>query len=83
MQNTHATYAKSKTSLHVFFNNNNNNNKNKNGVNINSSGTKKISTGQGDDLFKTLELKDEALLQAQTAVSSLESALESAVTNLE
>lgn len=83
MQNRHVTYAKSKTSLHVFFNNNNNNNKNKNGVNINSSGTKKISTGQGDDLFKTLELKDEALLQAQTAVSSLESALESAVTNLE
>lgn len=84
LRNRHdVTYAKSKTSLHLFFNNNNNNNKNKNGVNINSSGTKKISTGQGDDLFKTLELKDEALLQAQTAVSSLESALESAVTNLE
>mmetsp|Transcript_14686 Transcript_14686/g.30051 ORF Transcript_14686/g.30051 Transcript_14686/m.30051 type:complete len:587 (-) Transcript_14686:145-1905(-) len=35
------------------------------------------------DLLKTLELKDEALIQAQTAVSSLETALESAVTNLE
>jgi len=35
------------------------------------------------DLYRTLELKDEALTQAQLAVSSLESALESAVTNLE
>ena len=39
--------------------------------------------GSSVDLFKTLELKDEALMQAQTAVSSLESALDSAVTNLE
>ena len=36
-----------------------------------------------DDLFKTLELKDEALMQMITAVSSLEKAQESAVTNLE
>jgi len=35
------------------------------------------------DIFKTLELKDEALVQAQSAVNSLESALDSAVSNLE
>eukprot|EP00584_Thalassiosira_punctigera_P026591 CAMPEP_0172577786 /NCGR_PEP_ID=MMETSP1067-20121228/138407_1 /TAXON_ID=265564 ORGANISM="Thalassiosira punctigera, Strain Tpunct2005C2" /NCGR_SAMPLE_ID=MMETSP1067 /ASSEMBLY_ACC=CAM_ASM_000444 /LENGTH=648 /DNA_ID=CAMNT_0013370477 /DNA_START=221 /DNA_END=2166 /DNA_ORIENTATION=+ len=39
--------------------------------------------GGGVDLFKTLELKDQALVQAQSAVSSLEKALGSAVTNLE
>lgn len=39
--------------------------------------------GDSVDLFKTLELKDEALVQAQSAVSSLEKALGSAVTNLE
>lgn len=39
--------------------------------------------GGSVDLYKTLELKDEALTQAQIAMSSLESALESAVTNLE
>ena len=69
-----ATYAatktsRSKTSLNVFYSNNQPNNAPK--------------SGNGEDLVKTLELKDEALLQAQTAVSSLETALESAVTNLE
>jgi serine/threonine protein kinase len=71
-----STYAarRSSTSLNVFFNNNKPNFNNNN---------KTPPSGSGDDLVKTLELKDEALLQAQTAVSSLESALESAVTNLE
>jgi hypothetical protein len=69
-------YTKStSTSLSVFFNNNK--------PTANNTSKKSSSGSSGDDLFKTLELKDEALLQAQTAVSSLESALESAVTNLE
>jgi len=64
------TRRRTSTSLNVFFNNN-------------SKSTNNGTPEKGEDLFKTLELKDEALLQAQTAVSSLESALESAVTNLE
>jgi len=69
-----ATSTATSTSLSVFFNN-----KPKSNNTSNKSG----SSNSGEDLFKTLELKDEALLQAQTAVSSLESALESAVTTLE
>ncbi|KAL7501025.1 hypothetical protein ACHAWT_010610 [Skeletonema menzelii] len=74
-----SSYAarRSSTSLNVFFNNN------KPNFNNNKTPKNTSPTGSGDDLVKTLELKDEALLQAQTAVSSLESALESAVTNLE
>ena len=64
----------SSTALHVFYSNNKEvSETNNNNVNVNGSA----------DLFKTLELKDEALMQAQIAVSSLETALESAVTNLE
>ncbi len=70
----YAASTRSSTSLNVFFNNNK----------PKSNGTPNPSSGgNGEDLVKTLEMKDEALLQAQTAVSSLESALESAVTNLE
>ncbi|KAL9189053.1 hypothetical protein ACHAXT_011543 [Thalassiosira profunda] len=56
------------------------------GVFFSNDGKEKVPEVNGRanaDLFKTMELKDEALMQAQTAVSSLESALESAVTNLE
>ena len=67
------------TSLNVFFNNNNP----KSNDTLKTSPAAASDSTSGDDLFKTLELKDEALLQAQTAVSSLEAALESAVTNLE
>jgi len=55
--------------------------KHKKHVNENLSG--KVNGSDEDDLFKTLELKDEALMQMITAVSSLEKAQESAVTNLE
>ena len=64
------TSTSSVTLLNAFHSNNK---KTPNTNNINGN----------SDLFKTLELKDEALMQAQTAVSSLENALESAVTNLE
>lgn len=43
----------------------------------------KNNASVNNDLLKTLELKDEALLQAQSAVGSLETALNSAVSNLE
>lgn len=59
------------TALHVFFSDGK------------KTGTNNVNVNGNADFFKTLELKDEALLQAQTAVSSLETALESAVTNLE
>lgn len=70
----------------MFYSDGNNNQasqKNKNNVGSGVNGN-----GDGDydgpaDMRKTLELKDEALMQAQTAVSSLESALENAVSNLE
>ena len=64
----HETY--SHTALHVLFD---------------PTGQKiePIDANGSADLFRTLELKDEALMQAQTAVSSLETALESAVSNLE
>ena len=65
------------TTLNVFFSDDKSTSNN---VNL---GREKVNGSSSVDLFKTLELKDEALLQAQTAVSSLESALESAVTNLE
>lgn len=63
----------SSTLLNAFYSNNNKKTQQPQTNNINGN----------SDLFKTLELKDEALMQAQTAVSSLENALESAVTNLE
>lgn len=43
----------------------------------------KVDINGSKELFTTRNLKDEALIQAQTAVSSLETALESAVTSLE
>lgn len=73
----YAASIRSSTSLNVFFNNN------KPKFNGTPSNPPSSGGNGGDDLVKTLEMKDEALLQAQTAVSSLESALESAVTNLE
>mmetsp|Transcript_16919 Transcript_16919/g.35775 ORF Transcript_16919/g.35775 Transcript_16919/m.35775 type:complete len:654 (-) Transcript_16919:354-2315(-) len=76
--------ASSPTARNAFFLDDNNNKTSSplknNGVNVNLQQGK---ANGGVDLFKTLELKDEALLQAQTAVSSLEKALGSAVTNLE
>ena len=69
--------ARRSTALSVFFASNNDKklpNKNNSPQNATSSNA---------DLLQTLQLKDEALGQAQRAVSSLESALESAVSNLE
>lgn len=71
--------------LYSDGNNNQASQKNKNNV---GSGVNGNGDGDGDydglaDMRKTLDLKDEALMQAQTAVSSLESALFSAVSNLE
>ena len=80
----------SQTGLRSFLADDNKKPRRKNNVNVNlgitSFGQKGLSIGTpitNDDLIQTLELKDEALLQAQTAVSSLELALDSAVTNLE
>jgi multidrug efflux pump subunit AcrA (membrane-fusion protein) len=64
----------STTSLHSFFNENQKPSSQKSKFGVNGS----------EDLFTSRNtLKDEALMQAQSAVSSLESALESAVTSLE
>ncbi len=63
----------SSTTLHSFFNEGKKPSSQKTQLDINGS----------EDLFTSRNLKDEALIQAQTAVSSLESALESAVTSLE
>mmetsp|Transcript_8478 Transcript_8478/g.20743 ORF Transcript_8478/g.20743 Transcript_8478/m.20743 type:complete len:614 (+) Transcript_8478:255-2096(+) len=68
----------SSTSLDAFFDDGKKTKPRTSNVNL---GEDRVNGGV--DLVKTLELKDEALMQAQTAVSSLESALESAVTNLE
>lgn len=80
--------SQSTTALHQFFSDNNGkqtppltNNNNNNIVN-NNQASADFNNGSAD-LFKTLELKDEALQQAQTTVSILESALESAVSNME
>eukprot|EP00585_Thalassiosira_rotula_P012000 CAMPEP_0196133134 /NCGR_PEP_ID=MMETSP0910-20130528/2480_1 /TAXON_ID=49265 /ORGANISM="Thalassiosira rotula, Strain GSO102" /LENGTH=638 /DNA_ID=CAMNT_0041392827 /DNA_START=187 /DNA_END=2103 /DNA_ORIENTATION=+ len=69
----------SPTARNVFFKNDGKNNKTtpRHGNNVVNNNNNSV------DLFKTLELKDEALLQAQSAVFSLEKALGSAVTNLE
>eukprot|EP00579_Thalassiosira_antarctica_P001664 CAMPEP_0201869070 /NCGR_PEP_ID=MMETSP0902-20130614/2724_1 /ASSEMBLY_ACC=CAM_ASM_000551 /TAXON_ID=420261 /ORGANISM="Thalassiosira antarctica, Strain CCMP982" /LENGTH=618 /DNA_ID=CAMNT_0048394511 /DNA_START=248 /DNA_END=2104 /DNA_ORIENTATION=- len=65
----------------AFFNDGNNKTPpQKNNVNLYND---KVNGSASSDLFKTLELKDEALMQAQMAVGSLEKALGSAVTNLE
>jgi len=65
--------SSSTTSLNSFFNEGKKPSSQKTTFDINGS----------EDLFTSRNLKDEALIQAQTAVSSLESALESAVTSLE
>ena len=63
----------SSTSLNSFFNE---------GMKATSKKSK-IDINGSEDSFSSRNLKDEALMQAQSAVSSLESALESAVTSLE
>jgi len=66
----------SSTSLHAFFGNDD--------KKTPQTDNNAVPVVNGSlDLYRTLELKDEALMQASMAVSSLESALESAVTNLE
>jgi chromosome segregation ATPase len=75
-------HQSSRTKLSAFFlNDKDDNNKTPSKNNATPSG--KDGSSANADLLQTLELKDEALYQAQTAVSSLEKALESAVTNLE
>ncbi len=63
----------SSTSLNSFFNEGKKPTPQKSKIDINGS----------EDSFSSRNLKDEALMQAQSAVSSLEIALESAVTSLE
>jgi chromosome segregation ATPase len=70
----------SSTALSVFFANENDKKLPSKKNNIAQNAT---SSNSNADLLQTLQLKDEALGQAQRAVSSLESALESAVSNLE
>ena len=67
------------SSLSVFFANENDK---KRPPKANNIGQNDIYNGNAD-LLQTLQLKDEALNQAQKAVSSLENALDSAVSNLE
>ena len=63
----------SSTSLNSFFNEGKKPTPQKSTIDVNG----------GEDSFSSRNLKDEALMQAQSAVSSLEIALESAVTSLE
>ena len=71
------TPTRRSTALSVFFANDNDKKL------PNKNNTPQNATSSNADLLQTLQLKDEALGQAQRAVSSLESALESAVSNLE
>jgi len=74
------TPSRPPSALTVFFANENDKNPPpKNNINL----TQNATSGSNADLLQTLQLKDEAINQAQTAVSSLENALESAVSNLE
>eukprot|EP01082_Thalassiosira_pseudonana_P007860 g6450.t1 g6450 contig23:489575-491568(-) len=75
-------HQSSRTKLSAFFLNDKDDN-NKTPSKNNATPLGKDGSSANADLLQTLELKDEALYQAQTAVSSLEKALESAVTNLE
>eukprot|EP00804_Cyclotella_cryptica_P012011 CCRYP_004472-RA/>CCRYP_004472-RA protein AED:0.24 eAED:0.24 QI:146/1/1/1/1/1/2/473/632 len=74
------TPSRPRSALCVFFANENDKKPPpKNNINQAQNAT----SGSNADLFQTLQLKDEAIHQAQTAVSSLENALDSAVSNLE
>lgn len=67
------TVPSSSTSLNSFFNEGKKPTSQKSNFDVNGS----------EDSFTSRNLKDEALMQAQSAVTSLEKALESAVTSLE
>ena len=77
--NKYGITTPSSTALNQFFSDNNN----KAPPPTNNVKLEQPKVNGNFDLFRTLELKDEALMQAQMAVSSLENALGSAVTNLE